>query len=245
MPNDRFFIHDIFENEKKLSIDGDELFHLKKVMRKRINESIELINGKNQLAKAHIVEFSDKKAIVKIDEIFEKEKSKFEIILCQALCKQNRIENILEKATELGVSSFILFHSKLSEKIELSDNRKNRFNHIILSAVKQCARLDIPKIEVLKDLSSFNIKNKSNCFFGDINEKAPLFIKENIETTNSKIMMFIGPEKGFTEEEIKFLENSYNAKGIKLHDNILRTDTAAIFATGLIYQKLYFDGFSG
>ncbi len=240
MPNDRFFIPDIFENEKKLTIDGDEFFHLHKVMRKKINDTIELINGKNQLAKAHIVEFSDKHAIVNIDEILEKEKSKFEIILCQAFCKQNRLENILEKATELGVSSFMLFHSKLSEKIILSDNRKNRFNHIILSAVKQCARLDIPKIDEIKDISSFNIKNKSNCFFGDIKESAPLFIKENIDTTNYKIIIFIGPEKGFTEEEIKLLENSYNAKGIKLHDNILRTDTAAIFAAGLIYQKLYY-----
>lgn len=224
MPHDRFFSNEPFSKNQIIELKDSEFHHLK-VMRIKPNDQIELINGKNQLATASLISIDQKTALLKIENLIEKKK-KNEIILAISFLRQNKLDLILEKATELGVTQFFFFPSKNSELDSLSPNKKERMESILISAIKQSGRLDLPKISILKNIKEFESYGFDFCY-GDINGGS-------FQITSKPICFFIGPEKGFTAEEVFLLENSLKAKSIKLNDNILRSETAAICAATLL-----------
>jgi len=222
MPQKRFFIDITFEKGKKVTFPDEERHHLS-VMRCKINDKIEMINGRNQLAKATIVSLSAKSASLVINEIFTNKAPTISINLYQSFCHFNRLDTILEKSVELGATNLYLFPSDLSE-IKIPSNRKNRLKKVIISAMKQCGRLDFLNLNFLKDMKSIELTGTS--FFGDIKKSSDYLTKHFSPDKNFNI--FIGPEKGFSDRETDILENKFDAKGIHLNPNILRTDTAAI-----------------
>jgi 16S rRNA (uracil1498-N3)-methyltransferase len=187
------------------------------------------VNGKGSLAKGKITELSKRSAHIEIEEIEHREPGK-KIILAQGLCRQNSLEYIIEKGTELGASEFWLFPAQYSEKKLFSDHQKQRLKNLTISALKQCGRLYLPMVyekpplQKLKDVPG-------QLFFGDVRQNAPLLST----TTSQEITFFVGPEKGFTDQEVQFLENTLKAQGVKLHENILRVDTAALASIYLTY----------
>jgi len=222
MPQNRFFIQEKFEKGKIVSLAPEEKHHLT-VMRGKINDQVELINGKNELANATILSFTTNSADLRIDEIFYAKAPEISINLFQAYCHFNRLDFILEKCTELGVTSFYLFPSVLSE-VKVSKNRDKRLIKVLTSAMKQCGRLDLPNLYLIKSIKEIpSLKGKS--FFGDIRNTNYL---TNDFQKDKTYNIFIGPEKGFTDEEINLFEKNFHAQGIHLHSNILRTDTAAM-----------------
>ena len=223
MPQNRFFIDAPFEKGKTVTFPPSEKHHLT-VMRCKINDQVELINGRNQLARATILSLTTDSAELEINDIHTAEAPNVTVNLYQAFCHYNRLDTILEKCVELGASGFYLFSSSLSE-IKIPANRDHRLKKVITSAMKQCGRLDLPKLHLLKKMDAIE-KPKGLTFFGDIRENSEYLTKAF--SKNNSYNIFIGPEKGFTAKEIQFLENSFEAKGIHLHPNILRTDTAAI-----------------
>jgi len=223
MPHNRFFIDAAFEKGKTVTFPPEEKHHLT-VMRCKVHDQVELINGRNQLAMATILSLTTDSADLKIDEITTLKAPTVSVNLYQAFCHFNRLDSILEKCVELGVTSFYLYHSSLSE-VKIPANRDKRLKKVITSAMKQCGRLDLPKLHLLKEMQEIT-PLEGISFFGDIREKTDYLTKHFSQDKTYNI--FIGPEKGFTEKEIDLLEKKYKAQGIHLHENILRTDTAAI-----------------
>ncbi|MCK4934072.1 MAG: 16S rRNA (uracil(1498)-N(3))-methyltransferase [Simkaniaceae bacterium] len=225
MPSNRFYLSYDFSPNQSLDLLGDEFHHMTRVMRCSEGEKVDLVNGKNFLAKATIETISKKKASLQIHSI-EKRPLSTPLILANGIPKLHKLEWILEKGTELGVTEFWLFPSAHSEIRILSENRLKRLRAITISAMKQCGRLDLPQIHFYSSLSCIH-KQDFPCFFGDVRKSAKA-LKEPLG--KNKKCIFIGPEQGFTEEEVHYLETTVNAEGITLHPNILRTETAAIVA---------------
>lgn len=223
MPHDRFYIDAPLKGT--LSLEGDEFRHLSRVMRKREGDEIELVNGKNALALARIDSLHKAYAELSILKTEERDPALPPLILVQALPKLSNLELIIQKGTELGVSTFYLFPSTLSEKKELSDNQKKRLHHILIGAMKQCGRLDLPEIKWGLP------KLEGNVYYGDLSEKAPSLASIGVLPAT----LIVGPEKGFTEEEIeKFAEKG---KGASLGPYILRTETAALAGLAILAAK--------
>ncbi len=220
MPHDRFFVDTSFVADQHIDLK-EESRHLK-VMRIRPGEEIQLVNGRNQIAHARL---SDEKT-AKIVSIEEKEPP-FPIILCQAIPRLNRLDTLVEKCTELGMTELWLFPGKKSEKKNVP---LERLKKITIAAMKQCGRFDLPKIEVKPPLNQWE-KLPYPAYFGDVCESAPPFL--SILEKKEGICVFIGPEAGFTPEEESHLK-TLGVQGVKLHPWILRTDTAAIAALSLI-----------
>ncbi len=235
MPNDRFFIEETFEENQTVHLQEEEFHHLHHVMRKKPNDTIEIINGKNQLANGKILSLHKHEADIEIISVSTTPARKETLILALAHCLPSRLDTILEKATELGASSFYLFPSMLSEKFSPSNPRLQRMKKKIVSAIKQCGRLDMPPV-VDKPSMEDCLEPNMTAYFGDIRPQASSLIKEK---PSSCCMLFIGPEKGFCKEEVSFLEKK--AKGVSLHSNILRTDTAAIIGIGTLFQLQNFN----
>ncbi|NRA90938.1 MAG: 16S rRNA (uracil(1498)-N(3))-methyltransferase [Simkaniaceae bacterium] len=223
MPNDRFYIDTQLEGT--LSLEGEEFNHLSRVMRKKVGDFIELVNGMDASAKAKVLEISKKEALLEVMEVKTFPPLLSKLTLIQALPKMHNLELILQKGCEIGATDFYLYPSNLSEKKELSNNQQKRLSHILIGAMKQCGRLDLPKIHF-----GFPPLNGPT-YFGDLSENAPLLSSLHEKDAT----LIIGPEKGFTESEIQELRKK--AIGVKITPYTLRAETAAIAGLAILASK--------
>lgn len=123
------------------------------------------------------------------------------------------------------------FLHSLVRKKELSLNQEKRLHMIAVAAMKQSGRLTLPQIILKEPLSKWKPFDRGTVFFGDVD--AGVF-SARAEVLDKPVTYFIGPERGWDERERSHLKTVLNAKPIRFHHNVLRTDTAAIFLTGLM-----------
>ncbi len=205
------------------TLEGEEFYHCIKVLRKKEADKIFFTDGCGNLFSSIIKKI--KKHSCELDNI-EKIKSiqkKKNIEVAVSIIKsQNRLEWMVEKLSEIGISEISFVLSENSEKKNL---KYNRLKKKTISALKQCNSLFITQIKELVQLEDYlkqtsNIKNK---FFADLNSNN--IFKKPINKEKSIIL--IGPEGDFsnTEKDL-ILKNNY--KSISLGSSILRTETAAI-----------------
>jgi len=213
------------EISSSLLLSAEESKHCLKVLRKKENDIICITDGNGFLYKCKIIT-TDKNIVgVKIINTTHTQKNK-KIELAISFPKQrNRIEWIVEKATEVGVDIITPLICENSERIKINTERINK---IAISSMKQSLRTYLPKISEIQKFSKFVKTNKfeqkyiAHCQKDDQKKKI-----KNIKSKNSCIL--IGPEGDFSEEEIK-LANNLDFKSITLSKNRLRTETAAIVA---------------
>jgi 16S rRNA (uracil1498-N3)-methyltransferase len=218
MPAGRFFAPISLKNN--LTLEGEEFHHLAKVMRVRLGETIELVNGQGEFAEAEVIALNKKNCELKILSHKKVPPPEQSLILALALTRPASLEWTLEKATELGATEILLFPGERSEKKDLS--KSHRLETIVINALKQCGRLYLPKIILKPPLDQWPPPTGS-LFFGDFSTPVPL------KGPFDKIVtFFIGPEKGFSPAETLLLKEKFKARPICLHENILRAETAAI-----------------
>ncbi|NGX56087.1 MAG: Ribosomal RNA small subunit methyltransferase E [Candidatus Anoxychlamydiales bacterium] len=228
MPIKRFYQKDLKKDDLTIEIQGSEFHHLKNVMRVKEKEEVDIINGKGLIAKAKLTKIHKSYSTFNIlSKTFQKEKD-YKTILVQAIIQPLKLDFLLEKCTELDVDEFYFFCSKNSEKINFSKNRLERMNNILISSIKQCSKLYLPKINILKSL--YEISFDGTIYYGST-KKAPL-LKNSIKKSK-KSYFVIGPSMGFDSKEIEFLSN-INALSVSLSDNILRSETASIASICLL-----------
>lgn len=237
MPAERYYYPALFESGQPVFLTDQEYHHLVHVMRSRKGDQVEVVNGLGQLAQATINDIEKKKAILSLSSVYTQPPSSMKMILAQGIPRQNRLDFIVEKCTELGMTDMWLFPAAKSEKKELTDNQLERLKALMISAMKQCGRLFLPNILLMPPLKRWNHQEGSAMFFGDTGPNTPHFLSV-CRPTKQEAIFFIGPESGFTEEEVVILKG-FNAQGVSLHPNILRTDTAAIAAMTLLSSMLH------
>lgn len=232
MPSYRFY------SEKPLVIgdyilDGEEAHHLLNVMRIRIGEEVEIVDGKGSLASATLAEIGKKNARLTITSVHVEKAPSYSLTLALGNLRPGHMEYALEKCTEIGVSDFILFSADRSERKEISESQMRRYNSIIQAAVKQCGRLFAPSLSISKSLEAALV-DKETIVFGDLSTEEPT---QTLTTLPTSICLVIGPESGLSENEVRILR-SKNAQGIRFHPNILRAETCALVASYALIQKL-------
>lgn len=243
MPVNRYFLDAALENSQEVELEGSEFHHMRHVARAAQGDFVELLDGKGRLAKASVQKIEKRRAILQVRDVFFRDKPSFELILAQALPRANRLDNILEKSCELGVKQIWLFPGVLSENKLLKADRLTRLQSILIAAMKQSGRLHLPKIVLKPSLSEWKTFPYPS-FFGDLRQEAPLFGEVwKRKKQDSGAVFFVGPESGWDEKETERFSAS-RVLGVKLHGNILRTDTAPIVALSLIQHWLLMDGAS-
>jgi len=230
MPHNRFFSNTPFFVDAVIHLEGEEAHHLQRVLRKKKGDLVALVNGKNQCANAKILVIEKKAIRLQILHLEERRPVNFSTILCQAIPRLNRLDIIVEKGTELGMTDLWLFPGELSEKKELAPPQLKRLESISIAAMKQCGRLDLPKISIKPPLLTWE-QHQYPAYFGEVNTVAPPFL--TLFKKRSDILFFIGPESGFSEREEEHLRY-LNTQGVNLHPHTLRAETASLVALTLI-----------
>lgn len=240
----QFYVPDITEYQEIATItEQSEIRHILKSHRKKLKDIIKIFNGKGWIFKAEIEETFKNKIVCKIIEKKYITPKSYKIILVQAAIKLDKFELVLQKATELGVDEIVPVILERSEyNIQTYMNKYDRFKNIIIEAAKQSERVYIPilhfPVDGIKKIFDINncltivgYKNVSTTIADSINE----IKKANVT------QILIGPEGDFSTKELEFLKSQKNTIFLRLNENILRSETAAILLVGLITQiKEYF-----
>jgi 16S rRNA (uracil1498-N3)-methyltransferase len=239
MPIERYLLEEELSEGEAYSLTDGEFHHLFRVVRARCNDEVEVVNGKGVLARAVITDIAKDRAKLTITQRLHVQPFQQQLILVQGLPKLNRLDFILEKGTELGVDQFILFPGELSIKKEFSPHQQERARAITIAAMKQCGRLFLPQVVLRPPLDEWEDPVPGRLFYGDTNPDAPLFEKVWREgrTDLFPLMFVVGPESGLSQNEEEKLK-SLGADGVKIHSNILRTDTASLAALSLMSHWL-------
>jgi 16S rRNA (uracil1498-N3)-methyltransferase len=198
-------------------------------MRVRVGETVELVNGKGALATAKVHSLEKKRAGLTIQESTSQFPSLPQILLGIPYLRPSKLEWILEKGTELGADSFLLYPAESSEKRDLSESQLERLQNLLVSAMKQSGRLFLPHLELLSSFSEL-LQREAKILFGDTRKGAAPF-----DEVPFPVLFITGPESGFSEEEQTLLEQK--GTGVQLNLNILRAETAPIAAISLLAWK--------
>lgn len=234
----RYFVDDY--NIKNLIIDKDNYHHLKVVNRCKIGEVIELFN--NDITYSVKITKINKDTIEFeiVDQFYYDTEFNFHITLMQSYPKGDKLEEIIKHSTELGVYEILpVITDRTIVKIEdnKKENKINRLNLIAKEASKQSRRNYIPKINDIKklkdvDFSAFNVLILAYEKEAKSNDKKFLEVINTIKE-NDNVIIAIGPEGGFSDEEANYLID----KGfipVSLGKRILRTETAGLYCLSAI-----------
>ena len=231
MSNVRLFFAKSLSLNLSSKLNKSQSHYLAKVMRVKVGESFSLFNQSgeweakiNEILKG-IVEFTVLK------KLREKDNEK-NIWLAFAPVKSNFFNFMIQKATELGVTKFVPI---ITDRTIVRKINYERIEKIIIEASEQSNRIKVPKVEKTQNLNLFlkNNNNKINIIFGDLNTENQN-LDPKIKKENKPICIIIGPEGDFTESEREQILNFKDVQSLKINNNILRTETAAISAISIV-----------
>ena len=231
MSNIRLFFPESLSTNLTLKLDKSQSHYLIKVMRMNIGKNFSLFNQNGEW-EARIIKIT--KGIVEflITKKIRSNDNEKEIWLAFAPIKLNYLNLMIQKATELGVSKFVPI---LTERTIVRKINEKRLNKIIVEASEQSNRLKVPKLEEIVKLDNFlKFNQKTNIIFGDLNTNNN---KLNIKN-NEPLCILIGPEGDFTTKEREKILKLKNIIPLKINENILRAETAAISMISIIAFNL-------
>lgn len=223
-----------FANDKKNNIfilRDDDYYHIKVVMRFKIGEKVEVVYNNE----AYLCKIIDNYQIEEIEKMDSKE-SKISTTLIIPLLKEQKMDLILQKATELGVSKIILFNAKRSiiKFDEKKETKKlERWIRICKEAAEQSKRCTIPEIVFEKNINEFSKLDGLKLICSTVEDTNNL--KKVLQSSKNcvKINMIVGPEGGFEPNEEKSIIN-LGFIPVTLGNTIMRVETVPIFLLSVI-----------
>ena len=234
----RFLVKNLESKEKIILENKYLVFQIYKVLRFSKWESLILFNWKDNLDCIYeIIEIEKDRIFLNLIEAKEKDSElDFNLNLYQSIPnKTSKMEYILQKATEVWFKKIIFFKSERSQKLNISENKLERFEKIVIEATEQSNRNVTPKIDFIDSLSK-EVILWENLFLHTQKDNEALSLK-NLELNYDKdINIFIWPEWGFSDEEIKIF-NDMDFKKVYLWNRIFRTETAWIVVWFFISQN--------
>ncbi len=227
-------------------IDKQEARHMKKVLRLKAGDKVILFDGNGQEYQALLMEDTNNGLLAKITEMSVKEDSpEISLYLVQGIAKGDKMDNIIQKATEIGVA---VIYPLLSEHTIVrlqGDNAVKkviRWQHIAREACKQCRRNVVPMVKPIMEMNSI---------YKEIGDLPAIMLYENEKNnglrqvlhniknqahTNGKLLLIVGPEGGFSDAEVKDADKQ-GVNIASLGPRILRTETAGIVASSIIMYE--------
>ena len=222
-----FYNTTINESTESLIFDKEESKHIIKVLRKKDGDILFVTNGLGYLFKTEIILASDAKCTVQIVSFEKAPEPKIQLHLAVAPTKMNdRYEWFLEKATEIGIQEITPIICDRSERKVINTDR---FEKIILSAMKQSNALFLPKLNPAISFKDFVKQKKEGIQLIAHCEETDKKSLKSVIRANENATILIGPEGDFSDKEITLaIENNYLP--VTLGNTRLRTETAAVVA---------------
>ncbi len=228
-----------FAKDKELNLYDSDYHHIKNVMRMKKGDIIKIVYN-NIRYTCKVTEIGNKCKYDVLDQESNKNNS-IKITLAFSLIKEQKQNYLIQKATEIGVNDFVPVET--SRTVVKIENKKikskiDRWQRICKESAEQSFRYDVPKIYDIKDLKSIDVSDYDLKILLSLDKNAKN-IKKVLQnnTKYDKIILIVGPEGGFTNDE----ENALVEKGFvkaSLGSNVLRAETAPLVALSMINYEL-------
>ena len=232
----RLYFSDKIQSNLVVHLKKEQSHYLKDVMRLKAGDIFSVFNSQGEW-KARVVNYEKQSAKIKILEKFRDKKNEQNIWLAFTPIKQNPLNFMIQKATELGVQKFIPI---ISERTAVKDINIDRIKKIIIESAEQSNRISVPEISTLATLKNFisNFPQKGCLIFCDINCDKSNLRNILLKKYLGPICILIGPEGDFSENERTLILDLKQSQPISLAKNILRAETAAVAAATLVNYHL-------
>ncbi|MDA0902693.1 MAG: 16S rRNA (uracil(1498)-N(3))-methyltransferase [Proteobacteria bacterium] len=227
--------------DQVINLDKNDFNYLIKVMRKKLGDEVNIFNNNDGEWNAKITDIGKKNCTIRVIEQVKQHYIPPKITIAFAPVKNVRIDFIAAKATELGIANFqpIITKNTIVDKVNI-----DRFNANIKEAAEQCERVDLPTLQNITKLTSFIKTLKANQILilcdesGSAKKAGEVLSKISFDEKEQEIIIFTGPEGGFSTEEFSYLRALPNLYSISLGPRILRADTAILSAITLVQEFL-------
>ena len=228
-----------FIEGNEFNLNAEQIKHIVKVMRMEKDDEIEVVFN-SECFICRIVDIAPFK-MEKVRKLENSPELNVDITLLYCLPKGDKLDLVIQKATEIGVKNIILVQSSrcvCKFKKEDFDKKLARFKKIATEASEQSHRLVIPEIKDIIDYKDINKYHFDYAYIAYENEENGTFIKDLKEVTKGQsIGIIIGSEGGFSPQEVEYaIECGY--KSVTLGKRILRSETACIYALSVISYLL-------
>lgn len=239
----RYFVKKIND---EIVFESSDIFHIEKVMRMKINDCIEVVFN-NELYLAKIISFTPVLKVELTEKINNDSELEVYIRLLYCIPKGEKLDLVIQKATELGVDEIVLVNSSRCIA-KINDNncfkKIERFNKIIKEASEQSKRLKLMKLDTIINFDEINKFNADLSLIAYEKENSSTKkIKDYLENKEIKsINVLIGAEGGFSEDEVDYaIKNGF--KSISLGKRILRSETACFYLLSLLsyYSEINYE----
>ncbi len=243
----RFFVDSSLDGD--IMLNAADVRHVKKVLRLGKGDRLVVVDKEGLAAVAEITGLDDKCVFVRAVEFLPPEaKTSFRVILGQGLGKGDKMDLIVQKAVELGVTDIVpltLARSVVNYDNDKRNAKKGRWQKIAVEASKQCRRNDLPTVHDVQALDealqNFSADMQIICYEEEKVHSLRSLLK-NVAGKVSSVFLLIGPEGGFAAEELEEAKK-FGFASVSLGPLILRTETAALAALSIIMYE--FSGLGG
>lgn len=230
-----------------LELPPEAAHHAHRVLRLRVNEPVQLFDGEGNALDATISEISGKRVVLgKLEPCAAEPQPPLHIVLAQAMCSSEKMDWVVQKATELGVAEIQPVQTQRSvaklsgERIE---RRTEHWRGVTIAACEQCGRNILPQVHAPQEFSTWLAEMRGTPDTGFILLPEAVTALHEQPAPQGKVTLLIGPEGGFSEDEAR-MAHLAGFTPISLGKRILRTETAAIAGIAAL-QTLWGDFRSG
>ena len=238
-----YYPHPVHPGEL-ISLAGSDLHHLRDVFRLGTDENVDIITYSGRYL-AKIIQLTKNGSELLIQSEICKKESKYRLILWQSMIKSSKMDEVMDKATEMGVSEIVPLVTErsaplLQPKAE-NEGRIQRWQRIIITAAKQARRdfvpIVSPPVSLVSLLPTLADTDELRLFFWECAEQRDLSEYLRSKPQSHHIILLIGPEGGFSQEEAcVILQKGFMPAS--LGPTILRAENAGFFALGLVQYLL-------
>lgn len=224
----KLFYNSSFDsNSKEIKLSEDESYHASKVLRLHSGELVSVTNGRGLISEAIIVYFEKESVLLKVQRhsYFQPPKTKIHLAI-SPVKKRTKIEWLVEKCTELGISEISFIISKHSERTVIN---LIRLEKVVISAMKQSLNPYKPVVNSIRNFELFingYAQFQGHKFIAHCNTESSEHLSK-LYIAGKDTLICVGPEGGFSEKEIS-MSASKSFEIVNLGDLRLRSETAAL-----------------
>ncbi|QQG65054.1 RsmE family RNA methyltransferase [Desulfobulbus oligotrophicus] len=229
----RFFLSDSIRSDDRVILTGAEARHIASVCRLKAGHKVELFDGEGNVYTT-VLETVDKNSVTLVIEEarFEITVEQSPLTLAQGLLKGKKMDLVIQKATELGVHTFLPLESRYCENQGARNRQLERWQRISIEACKQCHRTAPMRILPVTPLAQADFSIFRHRLVAYEDEKISA-LPQHLSKQPGAICLVLGPEGGLHAEDLHVLQQ-WNFTVFSLGRLILRAETAALAATAIV-----------
>lgn len=240
MRQTRLYLEGEYDSGSELEIDAQRTHYLSRVLRLRVGDTIVIFNGTGAQFSASITALQRSRGrLVVHDALAAATESGFKLHLAQGISRGERMDFVVQKATELGVkriTPLLTEHGVVKLAAERAEKRRQHWRQVATSACEQSGRLRLPLVDAPVRLDTWLTDKAQRADIDILLKPGATESLASIDVPGTKVCLLVGPEGGFSNAEYEMME-AVGFRAVSFGPRVLRTETAAIAALAVLQAR--------